>query len=188
MILYHGTPISNGMKILEENVIKSNIKRYHYREIDINNTNTTDGYVYLTNDLSIAYYYGNIKTIGNECAQEEKYVYVFEILVDDKKLEADKDQLTILKKDSNITYKDSLYLCCCVRINEDVSVRNMRFLKLPGTTNKIEPERQIEVVRKLSDYARSKSKNPSKNKDQDSIEEEIKLLDEINAEWSWNNI
>lgn len=95
-------------------------------------------------------------------------------------MDADKDQLTILKKDSNITYKDSLDLCCCVRINEDVSVRNMRFLKLPGTSNKIEQERQIKVVQKLSKYARSKSEY--------SIEEERKLFDEINAEWSWNNI
>lgn len=98
MILYHGTTLGEAKQILETGYIKCRIKRAF--EDNPYFEGTTDGYVYLANELYLAYYYGNSKIIINEC--QNKNVCIFELNILDELLCADLDELKMKTKKFSI--------------------------------------------------------------------------------------
>lgn len=149
MILYHGTTLKNGREIISDGIIKSNIKRNYIDYGMIKNT--TDGFVYLTKNLYTAYYYGNINLNGMT-NYGNKYVYIFKINIDDNILLPDYDEIEVVTKKiyENVSAENSLKLCGCVTVKEDVSVRGMEYIILPATFNPLENEDILVLCRELS--------------------------------------
>lgn len=178
MILYHGTPLESGEKIIKEGKIQCQIQRSHegYKNII---DGTTDGYVYLTQNLYTAYFYGNILLMGQD-DWNKKYVYIFKVeIADDKNLlEPDFDELKVRNKGNskNVTWKESLTLCGCVRIKQDISIKGLEYIKLPGVGNMHEDRLNVEICRKLSSI---QIQNGKMNKE---------LEKEIETRWKWNKI
>lgn len=149
MILYHGTTGKNGESILNMKKIKhKDVKRIYNDDADsliqqinhkgITTFATTDNYVYLTDSLFNAIYYGNKHEIiygENQC------FYVFKINIDESLLEVDEDEiiLTICTYNPNFdpksvkTIQQSLALTKSVRYGD--SVEPIEYMKLPATTN-----------------------------------------------------
>lgn len=96
MILYHGTSDLLANEIIKTRKIKNICERSWKGEIRTqsgNNINidTTDGYVYLTNKLSLAIYYGNCANMKQ--GKHSLEVFIFRINIDEKELLPDKDEL-----------------------------------------------------------------------------------------------
>lgn len=161
MILYHGTPLESGEKIIQEGKIRCQIKRSHegYENII---EGTTDGFVYLTQNLYTAYYYGNILLLDQD-DYNKKYVYIFKIEIPDDNilLEPDFDELKVRNKvySKNITWKECLEMCGCARIRQDITIKELEYIKLPGTGNRLEDIQDVKICCELSKmqlgYARS---------------------------------
>ena len=68
---------------------------------------TTDGFVYLTQNLYTAYYYGNILLLDQD-DYNKKYVYIFKIEIPDDNilLEPDFDELKVRNK----VYSKNIYM------------------------------------------------------------------------------
>ncbi|MFR1708872.1 MAG: hypothetical protein ACLSV2_08225 [Clostridium sp.] len=135
MILYHGTSEKRGIKIFDEMSLKTNALRVYGEEHLLP---TTGGYIYLTNNLVNAIYYGN-KTA---CEDEDNYLFVFEIEIDECKLEADMDQIiyslipfgkhTKIKDIDSPTVQESLAYALSVRTRKDIDIKTSktRFSKI----------------------------------------------------------
>lgn len=176
MILYHATPIKNGLIILQDKKIKCNIERYHKTSRIVDGT--TNGYVYLTQNLSLAYFFAAIK-FGELKESKERYICIFKIEIGDTSLEPDYDELRIKKipfTSNNLTYQQSLAACDCVRINKDISLIGMQYIILPSTMNKIENSADVFLCRELCNQ---------KNNDMDN---RSKLEKEILKKWTWKSI
>lgn len=151
MILYHGTTLQNAERILKDGIIKSKIERNYISGGLWCYKNTTDGYVYLTKNLYTAYYYGNINLIGID-NYKNKYVYVFKININDNILLPDYDEMSVKRKCSNknLSVKESLEICGCVTVSNDVNINNSKYMILPGTGHPLEHEDKLALCRKLS--------------------------------------
>ena len=116
MLLYHGTLLESGEKIIQEGKIRCQIKRSHegYETII---EGTTDGFVYLTQNLYTAYYYGNILLLDQD-DYNKKYVYIFKIEIPDDNilLEPDFDELKVRNKVySKILHGKNVWKCAVVQ-------------------------------------------------------------------------
>ena len=151
MILYHGTSLEKGKQIIEDGVIKANIKRNYIGEI----APTTDGYVYLTTNLHTAFYYGNI-TISGIDDYNKKYVCIFKIDVEEELLLPDFDEINVICRtpdkevDTNTTFTKSIQLCGCVTVNRDINIQSSDYIILPGVANLKEDEDNVMLCRELS--------------------------------------
>lgn len=153
MVLYHGTTLEKGKQIINDGFIKANIERNYGGCEDIL-PNTTNGFVYLTCNLHTAYYYGNINLISIDDYQL-KYAYIFKIDVDDKLLLPDYDEISVKNKSrnekhENKTFKESLNICGCVTVKDNLSIKDSEYIILPGTFNPIENEEDVGLCRELS--------------------------------------
>lgn len=168
MILFHGTTQKRGEEILASGVLKCNTERDFKSIAGIEGT--TDGYVYFTTDLSIALYYGNAKTIGNDYDMQ---VYIFRLDVPYELLCADLDELkSETRKEFPVgtTVEESLEICKCVRIPQDVSISNACYTTIPSTKNHEISNELFELRFKLFDL------NRRRNADND---EECKRIQEL---------
>ena len=183
MILYHGTPIKKARKIMQDGIIKSHIKRNY---IDYNDTitNTTDGYVYLTTNIYTAYYYGNINSLSQ--VEEDSYVCIFKIDVNDKVLLPDYDEIKVKCKNANtyekITYNESINMCGCVTIKNDLEITNSDYIILPNTGNYIDNENSVQLCQELS---KLQSKSKSNIINQQDIDN---LMTKIEKNYEWHHI
>lgn len=152
MRLYHGTPSSRGEKIIEDKVILHNVKRLYndhfslkniscnisYNNVNIPSTlETTDGYVYLTDSLFYAIYYGNKNSIS---LTHDDFFYVFQVDVDLSELEPDTDEImmtTSTPVDTIQHANDSLACCRSARLAKSISSTDylIKYIKLPTTSN-----------------------------------------------------
>lgn len=166
MYLYHGTKKSYGKQIINQGMLKANIKR-NYDKKFTKSLRTTDGFVYLTNNLSKATYYGNkncfiFATHDHEI--EEKY-YIFRIQIDEKELLPDRDELRAyyLSEDSDLSI--SLNKCASVTVDKDVCLKdyNAHYVEIPSAISKESSTQrrfmidfiklyQIELRDELNDY------------------------------------
>lgn len=156
MILYHATPMINGDQILKEKKIKCFIDRYHKKSRIADGT--TDGYVYLTPNLSLAYYFGAIKFDSLQ-DEDTKYIYVFKLEIEENELEPDYDEIHFINPSSSkksLTYQESLAICDCVRIKKEILLTGSEYMILPSTMNHIEDEEDIFLCRKLSSMKNAK--------------------------------
>lgn len=143
MILYHGTSSSRGQNILAHKMLDANAKRVYDEDHGLP---TTNGYVYLTDDVFNAIYYGN-KTAWID---KDDSLYVFRIEINDSLLEADFDEFKYtldpygieyeLKDINNPTIEESLRYTNSVRVGQDIKFEYFKteFMKLGSTypTNK----------------------------------------------------
>jgi hypothetical protein len=180
MILYHGTSEKRGIKILKENCLKTNALRVYGEEHPLP---TTEGYIYLTNNLVNAIYYGN----NTAWEDGDNYLFVFEIEVEERKLEADMDQIiytlmpfgkhTKIKDIDNPTVQESLTYALSVRTRENIDIK----------TSKI---RYTQIVSSLS------IDNPTKRRETQNIvglvksnnELDVKVKDDFIRDMKWNRI
>ena len=121
MILYHATPGINGEKIIDTRIIKNNCPRLwngeaHHSDGNVVDLSSSDGYVYLSNKLSLAAFYGNANrlNVDGDCND----YYIFRINIPDDRLLPDEDELRINWGRSNVeTAKESLAICCCACVD-----------------------------------------------------------------------
>lgn len=177
MILYHGTTAEEAKRILETGFIKHNITRTF--ESNPYFKGTTDGFVYLTNSLPLAFYYGNCKLIINEC--QDKNVYIFELCVPDELLCADLDELKEKTKcdfGEETTVEESLRICECVRCARDLSIVDANYVIIPGTTNYDIPDSERMYCCNLSGLALNHK----------SYEEKENVIKELTCRYRWNKV
>lgn len=150
LILYHGTTLVNGIQIIKDGCIKANIAR-NYFDYDEKIKDSTDGYVYLTTNLYTAYYYGNINILEKK-DDEDKYVYIFKMEIDDCELLPDYDEIILKtrKRFEKISFEESIRVCGCVRVKKDVKINKAEYVILPGTNNRLEEEQTLLICRELS--------------------------------------
>ncbi|MCY9763253.1 hypothetical protein M5X06_21975 [Paenibacillus alvei] len=150
MRLYIGTSEERGHSILVEGLIRCQVDRI-YEEEDFGEFETTDGYVYLTNDVTMAAYYGNKAQIISESAGA--YLYLFEVEIDEGELLPDLDELKVEatfrpelhNKAADFSVAYSINELASVRIDRDLSVDRdvVRYAKLPCTINFEDPMLEI---------------------------------------------
>ncbi len=122
MKLYHGTSFLGGKSILCDRYIKSIVKRFYTPENNGKGA-TTDGFVYLSNDLIYALYYGYRQNIKSDHFE----VYIFRVEIDRNKLLCDEDEMKLNNVDdkSIYPYPSRLDYSLCnfksCRIDEDIS-------------------------------------------------------------------
>ena len=122
MILYHGTTHKRAQQIFHDRVIKKNCERFFTKE-DNGDGYSTDGYVYLTNEVTYALYFANC----HHFVDKSDALVIFRVNIPDNQILPDYDEMRhhdptgIARK----KYKDDLncslleFKTC--RINTDIS-------------------------------------------------------------------
>lgn len=136
MYLYHGTKESYGKQIINQGILKANIKR-NYDKKFAKSLRTTDGFVYLTNNLSKATYYGNKNCFifaTHDQEVEENY-YIFRIQIDEKELLPDRDELRAYYLPEESDLDISLTKCMSAVVNRDICLKdyNSHYVKIPSS-------------------------------------------------------
>jgi len=88
MILYHGTTETRALQIFQDRCIKKDVERYFTEESN-GDGYTTQGFVYLTNEITFAVHFANCHNLSDRA----KALYLFRIDVPDEMVEADYDEL-----------------------------------------------------------------------------------------------
>lgn len=88
MILYHGTTEHRARLILRDNCIKKDVERYFTEEYN-GDGYSTQGYIYLTNEITFAVYFANC----HKFVDKSTNIYVFKIDVPPQLIEPDYDEL-----------------------------------------------------------------------------------------------
>lgn len=88
MILYHATTALRGKKILSDGRIKKEVERYYTKE-ENGDGYTSQGYIYLSNEVTFAIYFANCHDIIDKTGE----LYVFRVEIPDNLLEPDNDEL-----------------------------------------------------------------------------------------------
>lgn len=142
MILYHATPISRFDQIIKDKQLKKDapliwdidISAYTLKLENSNidtNTRTTTGYVYLTNSISDAVYYG--ATACNKV--DDREFAIFRIDLDILILEPDRDNLSLFLdgkyRNIDATAQESLNLVHSVRVADNVNLIDADYVKCP---------------------------------------------------------
>lgn len=149
MLLYHGTSQSRGEQILNDGIISHlasleyDCRHNHtliYLGVDIS---TTAGYVYLTNNILLALYFGDC-----HAKHRDDKVYIFAIDVPLKNVEPDYDEYKITGINlpqllpDEFSVEQSLKLHQSVRTPLDINLSkcNGRYIIVSSSTNKNDPQ------------------------------------------------
>ncbi|WP_313893843.1 hypothetical protein [Psychrobacillus sp.] len=88
--MYHGTSKKRGDQILNDGMLKAtSIKRVYD---DDHPLPSTDGYIYLTNDIALAVYYANKTSYFSD---EDEQLMIFKIEMEKESLKADIDEINM---------------------------------------------------------------------------------------------
>lgn len=126
MILYHGTHEKNGENILQDKLIKSNVKRVYDENHPVQAT--TDGYVYLTDSIKRALSYASNIIIMEKLNLSETKVYLFAVTIGLDEVEADWDEVKVdsiwpnSKASKVVDAATSLEYVSSVRIKRDLEI------------------------------------------------------------------
>lgn len=137
MNLFHGTSAIRGKEILSCGILRSQADR-----ICNHLCLTSNGYVYLTNSLANAIYYGNRSNFFDYSLDER--FYVFQLEVPGELLEIDVDEFKFLytpeminfhKSNRQPTLEDSLNIAKSVRVKQDLPLKKLsaKYITLPST-------------------------------------------------------
>ena len=154
MELFHGTPKSRGDIIIKEKRISCHAKpmfedgcedilqsaEYSDNLIKPKTLSTTPGYVYLSDLIFNAMYYGNVNAFSND----EDYFYLFKVELPEEVLEPDEDEIRMVLCKDPMNYpsvKDSLNACHSVRYNNDII--SFEYCILPAAANFSHPNSQL---------------------------------------------
>ena len=126
MVLYHATTAKRAKKILESGIIKRNIDRFYTEELN-GEGYSTDGYVYLSNEITYAMHFANCHTL----VDKSESIYVFKMEIDDSWLEADYDEIrheSISKEElsrynSDLEYTLMQFMAC--RVSNDLFLKEL---------------------------------------------------------------
>lgn len=130
MRLYLGTNEERGTKIIEEGLIRCNVDRLYNTTNISEDLATTDGFVYLTDLLPVAIYYGNkAQILWNR--QVGQY-YVFEVEISDTELLPDKDEIQVESGWRKEVLLDDGKYTAAYSLQQVHSVTVGRDLRLPG--------------------------------------------------------
>lgn len=88
MILYHGTTSNRAAQIFRDKKISNNCKRFFTEELN-GDGSTTQGYVYLTNEITYAVYFANCHHFVDKSNQ----LYIFRVEVSEELIEPDYDEM-----------------------------------------------------------------------------------------------
>lgn len=131
LILFHGTSYKRGKNIIKEKRIRVDASKiYDYTHP----MPTTHGFIYLTPDIAIAAFYGNIASIYDK----DKEFIVFKIKVDKNLLKPDYDEKNYtlkFKKKESLTLDESLKLLKSCAIDRDICFENFEsyYVVIPTT-------------------------------------------------------
>lgn len=90
MILYHATTHIRGAQILRDKCLKKDVVRY-YSEESGSNGPTTQGYIYLTNEITFSIYFANCHNLS----EENQNIYIFRLDLPEEMLEPDEDEIKL---------------------------------------------------------------------------------------------
>lgn len=152
MKLFHGTTFSASLKIEDEKIIAHKIDRPHYKGDGLE---TTDGYVYLTNNVGYAAY------LAQRLAQDvDDLCVVYEIGIDENELEVDIDQLKMIGRISEdeaktFSVQSSLSSVQSCRISRSLVIGKdvIRKLILPSASNS--EHQDYDLLRELRQLRRT---------------------------------
>ena len=191
MLLYHGTLKSRGEQILKDGKIDCHAKRLYEESykgilencltvsegmIIPNTLATTPGYIYCTNSLIYAIYYGNKHAIQHD--ENEFYIFKFDIL--EHKLEPDEDEVRMVLFDNPSKYPTAaatLEACKSARYGSCIS--EFKYCILPST-HYFDNEHSNLIRNVVSNYAY----NPQKSNEYERKYIE-KLLNELSEIIDW---
>ena len=88
MLLYHGTTGKRAEYIFADKAISNNCERF-FTEEENGSGYTTQGYVYLTNEITFAAYFANSHTFMDQ----SKELFIFRVDVPDELIEPDYDEM-----------------------------------------------------------------------------------------------
>lgn len=88
MLLYHGTTGKRADQIFADRKISNDCDRF-FTEEENGDGYTTQGYVYLTNEITYAVYFANSHTLVDKSEE----LYLFRIYVSDELIEPDYDEM-----------------------------------------------------------------------------------------------
>ncbi|SNY70962.1 hypothetical protein [Pantoea sp. GL120224-02] len=159
MRLFHGTSFSASQGIVSKGKILHIIERT-YDESSL--LPTTDGFVYLTDNIGYAIYVANKEAIF----RKEQFLSVFQAEVNENELLPDFDELEyvyrVARKDAaHFTYADSLNKAqsCCIARSLNLSGDISKQLVLPSSINLSDPlrplTRELIMLRKHGDHLRA---------------------------------
>lgn len=122
MILYHGTTYKRAQQIFVDRIIKKDCERF-FTEEENGDGYSTDGYVYLTNEVTFALYFANC----HHLVDKSEVLVVFRIDVPDEQVLPDFDEMRYQdltgadreRYDSDLSCSLLEYKTC--RINSDIS-------------------------------------------------------------------
>lgn len=130
MEMYHGTSLKRGNKILNDGIIKKDASKQYGKTCLMP---TTDGYVYLTNDLIKALKYGTVADFEDDDIEE---YLVFCINIDKSILEADEDEIKYtliplglgkeIKDINNPTLQETLIYAHSAKVGQDIHLKKCR--------------------------------------------------------------
>lgn len=165
MIVYHGTSSQRGNAILNDGVLKKDAHKVYSKD---HLFPTTDDYIYVTNDLINAIYYGN-KTVFNDNKFDE--IFIFSIELDEAILLPDLDEIKYtlepfeaingIKDINNPTLQESLTYALSARIGQDIDLKkyNVKYTKVASSflggniEEALETKEVIALINKNNYYA-----------------------------------
>lgn len=90
MILYHGTTKKRALEIFRDNTIKKDVKR-HYTQETSGGGYSTQGYIYLTNEITFSVYFANCCNLEDN----SNSLVLFKIDIPIEKIQPDYDEIRI---------------------------------------------------------------------------------------------
>ena len=88
MILYHGTTETRALQIISDRMIRTNAERFYTEEFNGNGF-STNGYVYLTNEITFSVYFANSHSGIENCPK----LFIFRFDIPKFLLEPDYDEI-----------------------------------------------------------------------------------------------
>lgn len=136
MVLYHATTEKRALSILKDKCIKKDVRRF-YTVKESGDGYTTQGYVYLTNEITFAVYFANT----HSKLDKSERLFIFKIELPDDVLEADNDELRIQRATEKmiISYGGELncslleYKSCRVKVDINFDIFPIEYCIVPKT-------------------------------------------------------
>lgn len=88
MILYHGTTEKRALQILADRIVRANVERFYKEEYNGDGF-SSDGYVYLTNEITFSVYFAN----SHSAIDDSQRLYLFCFDIPNKLIEPDYDEI-----------------------------------------------------------------------------------------------
>lgn len=163
MKLYHATTQVRGEQILRDRCLKKDVSRYYSKENESNGP-TTQGFVYLTNEITYSIYFANCHNLS----ESNTNIYIFKVDVPDEFLEADEDEIEQHSPNNENIFPNRLawslgeLKSCRVALDIDIDDYPTQIYRLIG----MDSERILQLIRYVAypfNYVVSNYTNDQRN-------------------------